>query len=260
MASLMLMYFINHLSTDFLHILSFVPREVNFIEHTSNISWKEYQMTMEIVIDPRLYLASKGKMFTGNKKRPQPNAFRFFTGSSHVILSRKLVEFSILGWDNFPRTLLLYFSNTRFSHRGYFQTLACNSKGFSNTVINSNLRCIEWDDPGVREPLYLKSSYLKSMQASGAAFAGKFAANDPALDVIDSLVLHRGRGMITPGGWCLGTPGWGRDSCQLWGDINILKPGPAAKIFEKLLLRLMANMTIEPNICYGQQSEATAAG
>jgi beta-glucuronosyltransferase len=27
--------------TDILHIFSYIPRDLNFIEHTSNIGWKE---------------------------------------------------------------------------------------------------------------------------------------------------------------------------------------------------------------------------
>ncbi|XP_057979484.1 beta-glucuronosyltransferase GlcAT14A-like [Malania oleifera] len=235
---------------DFLHILSFVPKEFNFIEHTRSIGWKEYQRVIQIVVDPGLYLGSKGGMFMGDKRRTLPGAFRFFTGSQHVILSRKLVEFSILGWDNLPRTLLLFFTNTRFSSKGYFQTLACNSKEFVNTVINSNLRFIAWDNPPQEEPRNLRHSDLKKMLRSGAAFAGKFPHNDPVLDRIDSTILHRGQGTVSPGGWCLGKAGRGRDPCWQWGDANILRPGPAAKRFEKLLLRLLRkNSTLHTNLC-----------
>lgn len=230
---------------DFLHVLSFAPRDFNFIEHTSNTSWKEYQRIMEVIVDPGLYLASKGRMFTGSKKRTLPNAYRFFTGSPHVILSRKLVEFAILGWDNLPRKLLLFFSNTKYSQGDYFQTLACNSKDFSKTVVNSNLRFTVYDD----DPRDLSVTDLEKMLSSGAAFAGNFRANDPVLDKIDSLVLHRTAGMILPGGWCLGGRGRGRDPCQLWGDMSILRPGPASKKFEKLLLSLMSNITFHSNQC-----------
>ncbi|KAL6980472.1 hypothetical protein U1Q18_022110 [Sarracenia purpurea var. burkii] len=234
---------------DFLHILSFVPRDFNFIEHTSNTSWKEYQRIMEIIVDPGLYLSSKGRMFTGNKKRSLPNAYRFFTGSPYVILSRKFVEFSILGWDNLPRKLLMFLSNTKYSQRDYFQTLACNSKEFSKMVVNSDLRFIEWADPHLKEPQDLRLSDLERMLSSGAAFSGKFRANDPVLDEIDSLVLHRAPGTILPGGWCLGGRGRAGDPCQRWGDTNILQPGPAAKNFEKLLLRLLANTTNHSSQC-----------
>ncbi|XP_043720456.1 beta-glucuronosyltransferase GlcAT14A-like [Telopea speciosissima] len=234
---------------DFLHVLSFVPKDFNFIQHTSNIGWKEYQRIIPIVVDPGLYLASKGETFVGNKKRILPTAYRFFTGSPYVILSRKLVEFSIRGWDNLPRTLLMYFSNTESSHRGYFQTLACNSREFYKTVVNSDLHFIAWDNPPRKEPRNLWMSDLNKMLGSGVPFAGSFHPNDPVLDRIDSFVLHRGRGRTAPGGWCIGRHERSRDPCQLWGDVNILRPGPAAKRFEKLLLRLMANTTFWSNLC-----------
>ncbi|XP_010253320.1 PREDICTED: beta-glucuronosyltransferase GlcAT14B-like isoform X2 [Nelumbo nucifera] len=65
---------------DFLHVLSFVPKDFNFIQHTSNIGWKEYQRAIQIVVDPGLYLASKGTIFVGSRKRARPRAYRFFTG------------------------------------------------------------------------------------------------------------------------------------------------------------------------------------
>ncbi|XP_028101813.1 beta-glucuronosyltransferase GlcAT14A-like [Camellia sinensis] len=142
-------------------------------------------------------------MFTGNKKRTLPNAYRFFTGSPPLILSRKLVEFAILRWDNLLRKLLLFFSNIKYSQGDYFQTHACNSKDFSKTVVNSNLRFTVYDD----NPRDLSVTDLKKMLSSGAAFAGNFRANDPVLDKIDS--LHRTAGMILPGGWCLGGRGRG---------------------------------------------------
>ncbi|CAL5401296.1 unnamed protein product [Camellia sinensis] len=163
----------------------------------------EYQIITEVIVDPGLYLVSKGRMFAGNKKRTLPNAYRFFTGSPPLILSRKLVEFAILRWDNLLRKLLLFFSNIKYSQGDYFQTHACNSKDFSKTVVNSNLRFTVYDD----DPRDLSVTDLKKMLSSGAAFAGNFRANDPVLDKIDS--LHRTAGMILPGGWCLGGRGRG---------------------------------------------------
>ncbi|XP_052204086.1 beta-glucuronosyltransferase GlcAT14A-like [Diospyros lotus] len=246
---------------DLLHILSFVPRDFNFIAHTSNTSWREYQRIMEVTVDPALYLISKGRMFTGNRKRTLSDAYQFFTGSPHVILSRKLVEFSILGWDNLPRKLLLFFTNTKYSLRDYFQTLACNSKEFSKTVVNSNLRFPQLD--GAESPRDLTISDLGKMLSSGAAFAGKFHANEALLDKIDSLMLHRKPGTISPGGWCLGERGGWRDPCELWAaDTIILRPSPAAKTLETLLLRSMANnnMTSPANRCVHRRSgDAVAA-
>ncbi|XP_070027655.1 beta-glucuronosyltransferase GlcAT14C-like isoform X2 [Nicotiana sylvestris] len=66
---------------DFLHILSFVPRNLNFIEYSKNTSPDEHQRAVEVIVDSRLYILLKGKMFVGDKKRELPSAFRFFMGS-----------------------------------------------------------------------------------------------------------------------------------------------------------------------------------
>ncbi|XP_047329409.1 beta-glucuronosyltransferase GlcAT14B-like [Impatiens glandulifera] len=216
---------------DFLHIMSSVPRNLNFIEHTSNISSSDQQRILEVIVDPDIYLA-KGRMFVGNKKRDPPTAYKIFTGSPHMILSRQLIEFSILGWDNLPRKLLLFFTNIQHPGRDYFQTLSCNSKEFFRTVVNSNLQFEE-----LGEPQSVSLSDLDKMLLSGAAFARKFSANEHVLDAIDSRVLRRRHRSVSPGGWCVGKPGWlGGDPCEVWGDMNILRPGLGSKAFERLLL------------------------
>ncbi|KAG9453674.1 hypothetical protein H6P81_006578 [Aristolochia fimbriata] len=230
---------------DFLHILSFLPREFNFIDHTSKIGWKEYQRVKSIVVDPGIYLASlRGRMFVGSRTRPLPAAYKFFTGSPFVILNRKLIDFSVLGYDNLPRTLLLYFANVQASHQGYFQTLACNSRQFRTAVINSNLRFEVWDNPPQLEPRNLKLSDFKRMVASGAAFAGSFQPNDPALDKIDKTILHRRWGRLAPAGWCVGS-----DPCEQLGELDVIRPGRGAKRFEKHLLKLLATHNSRSNVC-----------
>ncbi|MQM13646.1 hypothetical protein Taro_046576 [Colocasia esculenta] len=170
-------------------------------------------------------------------------------GSPSMILSRKLVEFSVLGWDNLPRTLLMFFSNMRSAQRGYFHTLVCNSKNFHNTVVNSDLRFNSWNNKSSKQIRDLKLADFDKMIGSGAAFAGSFVPNDPVLDKIDAAVLHRGWGKIAPGGWCLGRSSRGRDPCLSWGDPGILRPGPGAKRFENLLLQSMRNSSAWTNLC-----------
>ncbi|KAK6929293.1 Glycosyl transferase, family 14 [Dillenia turbinata] len=245
---------LHHLLIDFLHVMSFVPRDLNFIQHTSKTGWNEHQRIIQVTVDPGLYLGTRGKIFVGTNKRTIPKAFTFCTGSPHVILSRKLAEFSILGLDNFPRTLLLYFSNIKSSHKGYFQTLACNSNFFSSTVVNSNLHLVAWDNPPGKEPRNLRVSDLNKLLGSGFAFAGPFLLNDPVLNKIDSAVLNRKRGRISPGRWCWGETGFGRDPCIQWGDTSILRPGPGAERFEKHLLRLLENVTFHSRMCINYQN------
>ncbi|VFQ81241.1 unnamed protein product [Cuscuta campestris] len=233
---------------DFLHAMSVIPRSYNFMVHSTNASSLDSQVIMDIIVDPRLYLLTKGKMFTGNKKREVPDAFKILMGSPHVILSRKFIEYAIQGWENLPRVLLLYFSNTRAPHKGYFQTLACNSKDFSSTLINSNMRSTVFDSTYQID--LTKSIVLDVNAMQGvAAFVENVSGDNKLLDVIDSQILQRSQRMVSPGGWCLGWSDWGRDPCLQWGDPLILRPGPAAERFEKHLLNLIGNETIGSSRC-----------
>ncbi|KAG8096549.1 hypothetical protein GUJ93_ZPchr0013g35653 [Zizania palustris] len=116
---------------DILHIFSYLPRDLNFIEHTSNIGWKEYQRARPIIVDPALQISNKTEVVTTKEKRSMPSAFKIFVGSSWVVLSRSFLEFCLLGWDNLPRTLLMYFANFLSSSESYFHTVICNSKQWS---------------------------------------------------------------------------------------------------------------------------------
>ncbi|RVW88414.1 Beta-glucuronosyltransferase GlcAT14B [Vitis vinifera] len=65
---------------DLLHILSFVPRDLNFVNHTSYIGWKESRKLKPIIVDPGLYLTQKTEIFYATQKRGLPNSFQLFTG------------------------------------------------------------------------------------------------------------------------------------------------------------------------------------
>ncbi|CAA7392784.1 unnamed protein product [Spirodela intermedia] len=231
---------------DLLHVLSFLPRDINFIQCSDKIGWKESRRIRSIVVDPGIYLAAKRDIFIGTQKRPIPTSYRFATGSPFVILSRKFVQFAILGWDNLPRTLLMYFSNMRSPQRGYFHTLAINSKEFCDTVVASDLR---FGSGAAAEEELPSPADLGAMLGSGAAFAGGFRPRDSLLDRIDAAALRRRWGRVTPGGWCVGDGGWWSDPCSAWGDADVLRPGPGARRFEKFLVRLMGNTSVWTSPC-----------
>ena len=126
------------------------------------------------------------------------------SGSPWVFLTRGFLEFCILGWDNLPRTLLMYFNNAILPQEVYFQSVICNSPQFKNTTVNSDLRYMIWDNPPKMEPLFLNTSDYEKMVQSGAAFARKFHNDNPALDVIDKMILNR---PITELHWGPGAPG-----------------------------------------------------
>lgn len=176
--------------------------------------------------------------------------FPFLAGSPWVILSRSFLEFCIFGWDNLPRTLLMYFTNVKLSQEGYFHSVICNAPEFKNTTVNSDLRYMIWDNPPKMEPLFLNVSLYDQMAESGAAFARQFEAGDPVLDMIDRKILKRRRNQAVPGAWCSGRRSWWVDPCSQWGeDVNILKPGPQAKKLEDSVSSLLDDLSSHTNQC-----------
>ncbi|PIN03222.1 Branching enzyme [Handroanthus impetiginosus] len=226
---------------DLLHILSYLPRDLNFVNHTSYIGWRQLRKLKPIIVDPALYLTENHEMFFATEKRPLPDAYRLFTGSSVGILSRKFIEFCILGTDNLPRTLLMYLSNTPASTSVYFPTVLCNSHQFNRTTINHSLRYTSLDSR--QQPFLLNSTNFNDLIHDGRAFASPFSPNDPVLDRIDQELLQRNPGKPVPGGWCLGDSS--EDKCSLWGDADVLKPGPGAKRLEKCLVEVLSSGTTQ---------------
>ncbi|XP_071713537.1 beta-glucuronosyltransferase GlcAT14A-like [Rutidosis leptorrhynchoides] len=230
---------------DLLHILSYVPKDLNFVNHTSYIGWKESRMLKPVVVDPGLFLNEPSEIFYGTQKRPLPDAYRLFTGSPTSILSRKFVEFCILGTENLPRTLLMYLSNSLSSQSVYFPTVLCNSPRLNRTVVNHNLQYSAYVTK--HEPRTLNSDDFSDLINSGAAFASPFLVDDPVLDLIDQELLNRGQGKPVPGGWCLGDSN--EDACSLWGDADVLKPGSGAKRLEQRMVELLSNETFNAHQC-----------
>ena len=161
-----------------------------------------------------------------------------------MVLSRSFVEYCIWGWDNLPRTLLMYYTNFVSSPEGYFQTVICNSPDYAKTVINHDMHFISWDTPPKQHPHTLTINDTSKMIGSGAAFARKFRYDDPVLDVIDKDLLGRKKGRFTPGGWCSGNP-----PCSNVGDPTKLKPGPGAQRLRNLISRLVLSASYGQNQC-----------
>ncbi|KAI5083921.1 hypothetical protein GOP47_0000090 [Adiantum capillus-veneris] len=234
---------------DLLHVLSYLPRDLNFLDHTSDLSWKEYQRARPIIIDPGLYSSKKSDIFWVTQKRAVPTAFKLFTGSAWVILTRPFMEYCIWGWDNLPRIMLMYYSNFVSSPEGYFHTIICNTKEFSNTTVNHDMHFLKWDTPPKQHPRLLTVDYFQDMNKSGAPFARKFTENDPVLDKIDAELLGRKPGFFTPGGWCIGSHKNDTDPCSLVGDASILRPGPGSKRLEKLIYNLISEKNFRSKQC-----------
>ncbi|GMJ13312.1 hypothetical protein like AT1G71070 [Hibiscus trionum] len=234
---------------DLSHVFSSVRRDLNFIDHTSDLGWKVYHRFQPIVVDPALYLARKTKIFLASQRRSMPDAFKIFTGSPWVVLSRSFLEFCIVGWDNLPRTLLMYFNNVMLSEESYFQSVICNSPEFKNSTVNGDLRYMIWDNPPKMEPHFLNISDYDQMVQSGAAFARMFKENDPVLDMVDEKILKRERKQVAPGAWCTGWKSWWSDPCSQWGDVNVVKAGPQVKKFSETITNLLDDWNSHSNQC-----------
>lgn len=234
---------------DLSHVFSTVRRDLNFIDHTSELGWKEDQRIHPVVVDPSIYLARRSQIFTATQKRPTPESFKVFTGSPWIMLSRSFLEYCIFGWDNLPRTLLMYFNNAVLPQESYFHSVICNSPEFKNTTVNNDLRYMIWDSPPKMDPHFLNLSDYDQMAQSGAAFARQFHRDDPVLTMVDEKILKRRHNRVTPGAWCIGRDGWFADACSEWGDINVLKPGPQANKFGESMTNLLDDLNSQSTQC-----------
>ncbi|GAV69477.1 Branch domain-containing protein [Cephalotus follicularis] len=234
---------------DILHIFSYLPRDLNFLEHTSGIGWKEYQRARPIVIDPGLYHSQKSGLFWAKEKRSIPASFKLFTGSEWVVLTKSFLEFCVWGWDNLPRTLLMYYTNFLSSPEGYFHTVICNHKDYQNTTVNHDLHYMKWDNPPKQHPMTLTLKQFDDMVLSGSPFAREFAKDDPVLNKIDKELLHRLDGRLTPGGWCVGNFVLGKYPCKFSGNPDYIKPTASSKRLEKRVVKLLDSETFRSKQC-----------
>ncbi|KAE8794592.1 beta-glucuronosyltransferase GlcAT14A-like [Hordeum vulgare] len=181
---------------DLMEAFSRLPRDLNFIQHTSHLGWKIKKRARPVILDTALYEADRSELLRPSpnittNRRGLPTAFKLFTGSAWTMLSRGFAEYCVVGWDNLARTLLLYHANLVSSPEFYFQTVACNSREFRNATVNSDLHFIRWDTPPKQHPLYLGPKDYRRMVLSSAAFARKFRDGDLVLDRIDREILKR---------------------------------------------------------------------
>ncbi|KAF8007947.1 hypothetical protein BT93_K1824 [Corymbia citriodora subsp. variegata] len=224
---------------DLLYVFSNVSRSLNFIEHDQISGWKLKHRSKSIIIDPGLYLSKKYDVTWSTQRRSIPTAFKLFTGSAWVMLTRPFLEYCIWGWDNFPRTILMYYVNFISSPEGYFHTVICNNEEYRKTAISHDLHYIAWDNPPKQHPRVLSVKDFDKMLKSNAPFARKFEKDDPVLDKIDKELLGR-TGRFVPGAWCNGTLDGGLDPCSVRGNDSVFRPGPGAGRLQVLLLGLLS--------------------
>ncbi|XP_049398944.1 beta-glucuronosyltransferase GlcAT14B-like [Solanum stenotomum] len=234
---------------DLLHTFSTVPRELNFIEHTSDIGWKEYHRARPVIIDSGFYSLNKSDLFWIPQKRSMPTAFKLFTGSAWTMLSRPFMEYLLWGWDNLPRIVLMYYANFLSTPEGYFHTVICNAEEFRNTTVNHDLHFISWDNPPKQHPHVLTLKDYKNMVDSNASFARKFRRNEPVLDKIDSELLGRKVDGFVPGSWFDGGDANSTISQYILRNITSLRPGPGAQRMKSLISSLLSEKDFSSKHC-----------
>ncbi|ONK81900.1 uncharacterized protein A4U43_C01F34010 [Asparagus officinalis] len=202
-----------------------------------------------IMIDPALYSLNKSDLIWSTNQRSLPTAFKLFTGSAWTVLSRSFAEYCIIGYDNLPRTLLLYYTNFVSSPEGYFQTLICNSKEFKNSTVNHDLHYIAWDNPPKQHPKPLTVKDYRRLVLSSLPFARKFKKNDAVLDKIDKEMLRRRKNQFSYGGWCADgriCNGGGKRKEKKMGG---LRPGPGSRRLKSLLTKLLSSRNFGRRQC-----------
>ncbi|OMO67837.1 Glycosyl transferase, family 14 [Corchorus capsularis] len=236
---------------DLIHAFSDLPKDLNFIQHSSHLGWKLNKRGRPIIIDPGLYSLNKSEIWWVIKQRALPTAFKLYTGSAWTVISRSFAEYSIVGWDNLPRTLLLYYTNFVSSPEGYFQTLICNSEDYKNTTVNHDLHYITWDTPPKQHPRSLGLKDYRKMVLSSRPFARKFKKNDPVLDKIDRDLLKRRNGKFSFGGWCSENGKKKQRACSDFQGENygVLKPGTGSRRLKTLLTKLLSAKNFTKRQC-----------
>ncbi|XP_068634276.1 beta-glucuronosyltransferase GlcAT14A-like [Aristolochia californica] len=236
---------------DLIHAFSDLPRDLNFVGYTSHLGWKLNKRAKPIMIDPALYTTEKSEILWIPEQRALPSAFKLYTGSAWMALSRSFAEYCVVGWENLPRTLLLYYTNFVSSPEGYFQTVICNSKDFKNTTISHDLHYISWDNPPKQHPRSLGLRDFKRFIFSNAAFARKFKEGDRVLNKIDREVLHRYNDRFSHGGWC-SERGKRTETCSGLGrgqGAGVLRPGAGSRRLKALFNKLISNKNFRKKQC-----------
>lgn len=246
---------------DLMEAFAGLPRDLNFIQHTSHLGWKIKKRARPVILDTALYEDGRAELIRpvniSTNLRRLPTAFKLFTGSAWTMLSQAFAEYVTMGWDdNLPRTLLLYHANIVSSPEFYFQTVACNSRRFRNATVNHDLHFIRWDTPPKQHPLYLTARDYRRMLLSGAAFARKFRDGDPVLDRIDRDILRRQdpAAHFAYGGWCseAADQNGGAALCsnpQEPGRRGAVKPGAGSRRLKAMLRKTLSPRNFRRQQC-----------
>ncbi|CAN6577550.1 unnamed protein product [Malus baccata var. baccata] len=104
---------------DMIHAFSDLPRDLNFIQHTSRLGWKLNKRGKPMIIDPGLYSLNKSELWWVIKQRALPTAFKLYTG---------LCDSSYLSWEDivcitFLKNMLWHFCSLHRTIVGWTKLL-----------------------------------------------------------------------------------------------------------------------------------------
>lgn len=167
-----------------------------------------------------------------------------------MMLSRPFVEYCLWGWDNLPRTVLMYYANFLSSPEGYFHTVICNVEEFKNTTVNHDLHFISWDNPPKQHPHFLTVEDYEKMVNSNAPFARKFGRKEEVMDKIDSEILGTDVNGFVPGNWLVRENGNSTvGSYAVVNNSSELRPGSGADRLKHLIRKLLSEDNFHPRQC-----------
>jgi hypothetical protein len=123
-------------------------------------------------------------------KRKFPKGYLPFGGSSYWYLSKECVEYIDRFVYDHPQ-FVNFFKYVDVPDEIFYQTILMNSP-LAESIVNDDLRYIDWKDPNSGSPAVLSKADLDNLLSSQKLFARKFDTNVDAeiLDRIDELLLH----------------------------------------------------------------------
>ena len=121
-------------------------------------------------------------------KRKFVKGFKPYGGSAWWCLTRECLAY-IYEFINENRGFVNYFKYVNLPEEIFFQTIILNSS-FKDSVVNDDLRCIDWPDGGWHPRIWRKEDF-EILKSSNALIARKFDSkiDSEILDLIDNKLL-----------------------------------------------------------------------
>lgn len=137
------------------------------------------------------HLVVRSRMFHIPIRRQLPYGYVPYIGYQWWAFSKEAVEY-ILGFVRSHPAFVKFFNHVYIPDELFFQSLLLNSP-LRYTVVNNDLRFVDWDNPNPNVPATLNVDYFEQLRQSECLFARKFDANQDSqiLDLIDQQLLRQ---------------------------------------------------------------------